>query len=643
MADYDCQSYIDRYPLLQKKFGTSCENEETRTKAYEHWTKIGSKEGLIAAYADKTAMDTQTLYILNPELGGTAQKHRDAATKIGATLASVHSIAEEEYIQNMVKDSRDGPGGYFLGLQPKGKTAGVDDCCWKLDDGSKLEYNNWNFRIKNRWNNNKATFLPPGNINVFGTSFGSWWIIDDARLARGVELPIVSVAKKQIPHSNSVTFPNTGTKEFMYKSKLIDEILKDRRFEINVDLKISGAQDDYRNIFFYGNSNVVRVPAMWVFPKADKWMVHFVASRSKNGDNWNLANSHINFNIPDKFRNFGETLRIKVQFYEMDNSFLLVAYVNGEEVKIQEFEGKFYRKEEQILRIQDTRFHKRNGVEVSNLTLNKFQPQVFDLQAILDRNIQQKQKEEFSNYSIGKEEMSSMTTKTSMQPAPVQRPLQSGQSKQSEQPTLEGMSIIEGNTNPTIGGILTRQNDVKNIVEHETDRLNAKKAHVDGVLFSQKRELDLNESHRLKHRYYLYIFIILVCAMVAYILVAKLRESLTFIPDMVFDIMVILTIIIPGFLIYFTIMDIRRRDHMDFSKLNLHAPKQRSEEEINAAREKAVKDGDLSALTKLCSGEECCPAPEDGSSADVNWNPNTGRCIVCPAGQSWNSSSNSCV
>jgi len=630
MADYDCQSYIDRYPFLQKKLGTSCENEETRTKAYEHWTTIGSKEGLIAAYADKTAMDTQTLYILNPELGGTAQKHRDAATKIGATLASVHSIAEEEYIQDMVKDSRGGPGGYFLGLQPKGKTAGVDDCCWKLDDGSKLEYNNWDFRIKTLLNNNKA-IDPDFNINVFGTSFGSWWIIDDARLARGVELPIVSVAKKQIPHSNSVTFPNTGTKEFMYKSKLIDEILKDRRFEINVDLKVSGAQPDARSVFHYGNTNEVRVPAMWVFPKADKWMVHFVASSSAEWTGWKgKSNSHMNFYIPDKFRNFGETLQIKVQFYEMDNSFLLVAYVNGEEVKIQEFEGKFYRKEEQILRIQDTRFHKRNGVEVSNLTINKFQPQVFDLQAILDRNIQQKQnqkqKEEFSNYSIGKEEMSSMTTKTSMQPAPVQRPLQSVQSKQSGQPTLEGMSIIEGNENqnPTIGSILTHQNDVKNIVEHETERLNAKKAHIDGVLFSQKRELDLNESHRLKHRYYLYIFIILVCAMVAYILVAKLRESLTFIPDMVFDIMVILTIIIPGFLIYFTIMDIRRRDHMDFSKLNLHAPKQRTEEEINAAREKAVKDGDLSALTKLCSGEECCPA--DGSSG-ATWSAQTGRCV----------------
>jgi len=630
MADYDCQSYIDRYPFLQKKLGTSCENEETRTKAYEHWTTIGSKEGLIAAYADKTAMDTQTLYILNPELGGTAQKHRDAATKIGATLASVHSIAEEEYIQDMVKDSRGGPGGYFLGLQPKGKTAGVDDCCWKLDDGSKLEYNNWDFRIKTLLNNNKA-IDPDFNINVFGTSFGSWWIIDDARLARGGDLPIVSVAKKQIPHSNSVTFPNTGTKEFMYKSKLIDEILKDRRFEINVDLKVSGAQPDARSVFHYGNTNEVRVPAMWVFPKADKWMVHFVASSSAEWTGWKgKSNSHMNFYIPDKFRNFGETLQIKVQFYEMDNSFLLVAYVNGEEVKIQEFEGKFYRKEEQILRIQDTRFHKRNGVEVSNLTINKFQPQVFDLQAILDRNIQQKQnqkqKEEFSNYSIGKEEMSSMTTKTSMQPAPVQRPLQSVQSKQSGQPTLEGMSIIEGNENqnPTIGSILTHQNDVRNIVEHETERLNAKKAHIDGVLFSQKRELDLNESHRLKHRYYLYIFIILVCAMVAYILVAKLRESLTFIPDMVFDIMVILTIIIPGFLIYFTIMDIRRRDHMDFSKLNLHAPKQRTEEEINAAREKAVKDGDLSALTKLCSGEECCPA--DGSSG-ATWSAQTGRCV----------------
>lgn len=620
MADYDCQSYIDRYPLLQKKFGTSCDNEETRTKAYEHWTNIGSKEGLIAAYADNTAMDTNMLYILNKDEINWNQ-HNAAAKGIGSNLASIHNITEDKYIRNMVKDASDYIsirwGAYFIGgerINNSRNPPGKDACCWKWSDGSKWDFYTWYGKEPN--NNGITGKIEEDGVNGYMHAEG-WNDLSKQH-------KIIAIYKKPIPHSNSVTFPNTGTKEFMYKSKLIDEILKDKRFEINVDLKISGAQPDARNVFHYGNTNEVRVPAMWVYPKADnKWIVHFVASSSAEWTGWKgKSNSHMNFYIPDKFRNFGETLRIKVQFYEMDNSFLLVAYVNGEEVKIQEFEGKFYRKEEQILRIQDTRFHKRNGVEVSNLTFNKFQPQVFDLQAILDRNIQQKQnqnqKEEFSNYSIGKEEMSSMTTKTSMQPAPVQRPLQSGQ------PTLEGMSIIEGNTNPTISGILTHQNDVRNIVEHETERLNAKKAHIDGVLFSQKRELDLNESHRLKHRYYLYIFIILVCAMVAYILVAKLRESLTFIPDMVFDIMVILTIIIPGFLIYFAIIDIRRRDHMDFSKLNLHAPKQRSEEEINAAREKAVKDGDLSALTKLCSGEECCPA--DGSSG-ATWNAETGRCV----------------
>jgi hypothetical protein len=615
MADYDCQSYIDRYPFLQKELGTSCENEETRTKAYKHWTEFGSKEGLIAAYADKTAMDTNMLYILNKDEINWNQ-HNAAAKGIGSNLASIHNITEDKYIRNMVKDASDYKrwGAYFIGgerINNSRNPPGKDACCWKWSDGSKWDFYTWYGKEPN--NSGRTGKIREDGVNGYMHAEG-WNDLSKQH-------KIIAIYKKQIPHSNSVTFPNTGTKEFMYKSKLIDEILKDRRFEVNVDLKISGAQDDYRNVFHYGNTNEVRVPSMWVFPKTDKWMVHFVASRSAEWTGWyGKSNSHMNFYIPDKFRNFGETLRIKVQFYEMDNSFLLVAYVNGEEVKIQEFEGKFYRKEEQTLRIQDTRFHKRNGVEVNNLTLSKFQPQVFDLQAILDRNIQQKQKEEFSNYSIGKEEMSSMTTKTSMQPAPVQRPLQSGQSEQSEQPTLEGMSIIEGNTNSTIGGILTHQNDVKNIVEHETERLNAKKAHIDGVLFSQKRELDLNESHRLKHRYYLYIFIILVCAMVAYILVAKLRESLTFIPDMVFDIMVILTIIIPGFLIYFTIMDIRRRDHMDFSKLNLHAPKQRNKEEIDAARVKAVKDGDLSALTKLCSGEECC---SDG----VTWSAETGRCV----------------
>ena len=42
---YHCQSYIDRYPDLQKAFGKRCKNINTKIKAQEHYLKYGIREG----------------------------------------------------------------------------------------------------------------------------------------------------------------------------------------------------------------------------------------------------------------------------------------------------------------------------------------------------------------------------------------------------------------------------------------------------------------------------------------------------------------------------------------------------------------------------------------------------------------------
>jgi uncharacterized protein YecT (DUF1311 family) len=42
--DYDCQSYINRYPDLQRAFGKSCRNRTTKIKARDHYLKYGIKE-----------------------------------------------------------------------------------------------------------------------------------------------------------------------------------------------------------------------------------------------------------------------------------------------------------------------------------------------------------------------------------------------------------------------------------------------------------------------------------------------------------------------------------------------------------------------------------------------------------------------
>lgn len=43
--NYDCQSYINRYPDLQKAFGKSCRDINTAIKAKDHFLKFGIREG----------------------------------------------------------------------------------------------------------------------------------------------------------------------------------------------------------------------------------------------------------------------------------------------------------------------------------------------------------------------------------------------------------------------------------------------------------------------------------------------------------------------------------------------------------------------------------------------------------------------
>lgn len=42
--NYDCQSYLNRYPEIKEEFGESCRNIQTRMRAIGHWIQFGKKE-----------------------------------------------------------------------------------------------------------------------------------------------------------------------------------------------------------------------------------------------------------------------------------------------------------------------------------------------------------------------------------------------------------------------------------------------------------------------------------------------------------------------------------------------------------------------------------------------------------------------
>ena len=65
---------------------------------------------------------------------------------------------------------------------------------------------------------------------------------------------------------------------------------------------------------------------------------------------------------------------------------------------------------------------------------------------------------------------------------------------------------------------------------------------------------------------------------------------------------------------------------MDFSKVQLAQPRRETADERAEREADYVAAGDLSALGKLCSGEDCCPETDKAANR-VTWDSTIGKCI----------------
>ena len=68
-GEYDCQSYLDRYPDLRRAFGNSCTDPETARKAKEHWERHGQAEGRKAGKSGKDVFECEKACIEDPNCG----------------------------------------------------------------------------------------------------------------------------------------------------------------------------------------------------------------------------------------------------------------------------------------------------------------------------------------------------------------------------------------------------------------------------------------------------------------------------------------------------------------------------------------------------------------------------------------------
>ena len=174
----------------------------------------------------------------------------------------------------------------------------------------------------------------------------------------------------------------------------------------------------------------------------------------------------------------------------------------------------------------------------------------------------------------------------------------------------------------TTRDIVTHQNDVVNLVNNETTRLNQKKSNIDLAIEGQKRMITLNDSYRMRYRYYLYIVITILITTILYVVIKFLSNYLTFIPGAVYDLLLIIIFFAAIYIIYMTYLDIIRRDSMDFNKLNFNRPKE-GDAKADASITNVGADSEQDATSvEVCKGQECC----DGVDGII-YDETAGKCI----------------
>ena len=165
------------------------------------------------------------------------------------------------------------------------------------------------------------------------------------------------------------------------------------------------------------------------------------------------------------------------------------------------------------------------------------------------------------------------------------------------------------NTNSVLPS-LTYQSDVKTILDKEKARLDARQGNINSAYAGQKRMVDLTTSATKRGKAYNMILIIFVVSLLIVLGIKQFYDN-GIVPNTVLDILNIL--ILAGSVIYCVLLylDISKRSNMDFDRIDLGDPTQKTQAELEADRLSKLSAGSLSDATAGanagCVGAQCCP------------------------------------
>jgi len=192
------------------------------------------------------------------------------------------------------------------------------------------------------------------------------------------------------------------------------------------------------------------------------------------------------------------------------------------------------------------------------------------------------------------------------------------------QTQLENAHKSFKDANVSSDNVLTRQEEVTDIVTTEKDRLMLKKQSIDNALVGKKREIELNDSYQKKQAEYNKIKLAWVIALAISVLSILLKKQLSFVPSFIFDLVTIIVLFGASIYTISVLVEVSRREKINFNKLDLPEPVARTADELRAAAAAAAKEegGDLLSGMNLygCVGSYCC-------SPGTKWDNDVSKCV----------------
>jgi hypothetical protein len=183
--------------------------------------------------------------------------------------------------------------------------------------------------------------------------------------------------------------------------------------------------------------------------------------------------------------------------------------------------------------------------------------------------------------------------------------------------TLNDLNIMQTNG-------LSKQTEIKKIIDSESQRLEDKKKTIDQALLSQNRIIYFNDNSRKVYAAYLRILITLTITLAIVWVLRLLEKHVTFIPIWILNILMIASVSVGLIIMYIYYIDIRQHNKYNFDEINMSPPK------INTSTTDSTSGSDLSLNAGLsCTGSDCC-SPATEKAAGSKWDEVLKKCIYDP-------------